>query len=56
MANRGIQLIIAIATLIVSVVLTRAPIMMAAEAPTKGAWADGPMKLIPTPMFETKKV
>jgi hypothetical protein len=36
-------------------VLTRAPFMMTSVAPSK-AWADGPLTLITTPQFQTKKV
>lgn len=55
MANRSTQFLLAVTTLLIGLLLTRAPLMMTAEAP-KGPWADGPMKLITTPQYETKKV
>ncbi|SPO02368.1 uncharacterized protein DNG_05041 [Cephalotrichum gorgonifer] len=54
MASRPIQIILALTTLLAGLLFTRAPLMMASEAP-KSPWADGPMKLIATPLYETKK-
>lgn len=55
MANRAVQFLLAVTTLLVGLLLTRAPLMMTAEAP-RAPWADGPMKLITTPQYETKRV
>lgn len=55
MANRAVQLLLAVTTLLVGLLLTRAPLMMTAEAP-RAPWADGPMRLITTPQYETKRV
>ena len=54
----GLQLpiLLAIPTILVALLLTRAPFMMTAPAPSEKPWADGPMKLIPTPLYQTNKV
>ncbi len=43
--------------ILVGLFVTRSPFMMASTAPSESKpWADGPMKLIPTPQYATKKV
>lgn len=57
MSGLRLTFILAIPALIVALLLTRSPSMMATTAPsTAKPWADGPMKLIPTPQFKTNKV
>jgi hypothetical protein len=36
--------------------LANSPYLNMSVAPTKQPWADGPMKLVTTPQYETKKV
>ena len=55
MANKRTNFILAIPFMVLGFILSGAPTLMSTYAPTK-AWADGPMKLITTPQFETKKV
>lgn len=55
MAGPRTTLLISVPILIFGLLLSRAPFMMTSTAPSK-PWADGPMKLITTPQFETKKV
>lgn len=45
----------AIQALLIGFFLRQSPYMMASQAPTK-PWADGPMNLITTPTYATKKV
>jgi len=45
---------LAVQTLLYAIFVSRSPYTMVTTAPTK-AWADGPMRLIMTPQFETKK-
>lgn len=47
--------IITFITLLTALLLSRSPYLMTSTAPTK-PWADGPMKLVVTPQFQTKKV
>lgn len=49
-------LFLAIPTILVSLLLTRSPFLMS-TSPTTGTkpWADGPMKLITTPQYETNQ-
>lgn len=57
MPGLRLSFLLAIPTIIVGLLLTRSPFMMTSTAPSEGKpWADGPMKLIPTPQFQTKKV
>ncbi len=49
------RFILSIPFMVLGFLLTRSPFMMTSLAPTK-PWADGPMKLITTPQFLTKKV
>jgi len=45
-----------ITTILLGLLLQRSPLLMTTTAPTtKAAWADGPMKLIATPEYTTKK-
>lgn len=55
MASQRTRLLLAIPFMIIGFILSGAPALMSTYAPTK-AWADGPMKLVTTPQFETKKV
>jgi hypothetical protein len=55
MASQRTILILAIPFMIIGFLLSGAPTLMSTYPPTK-AWADGPMKLVATPQFETKKV
>jgi hypothetical protein len=49
------RFILSIPFMVIGFMLTRAPFMMTSVAPSK-PWADGPLKLVTTPQFETKKV
>jgi hypothetical protein len=49
------RFILSIPFMIIGFMLTRAPFMMTSITPSK-PWADGPLKLVATPQFETKKV
>lgn len=46
---------LAVQTLLYAIFVSRSPYTMVTTAPTK-TWADGPMRLITTPQFETKQV
>lgn len=46
---------LAVQTLLYAIFVSRSPYTMVTTAPTK-TWADGPMRLITTPRFETKQV
>ncbi|KAK4193217.1 hypothetical protein QBC35DRAFT_480938 [Podospora australis] len=54
MAGPRSTLLLSIPVLIIGFLLSRAPFMMTSTAPSK-PWADGPMKLVTTPQFQTKK-
>lgn len=49
------RLIITTLVTLFGFILTRAPFLMTSVAPSK-PWADGPLRLITTPQFQTKKV
>ena len=49
------RFILSIPFVILGFLLTRAPFTMTSVAPSQ-PWADGPLKLITTPQFQTKKV
>jgi hypothetical protein len=55
MAGFRFPLLLAIPTILIGLFLNRSPFMMTSSAPSK-PWADGPMKLIETPQYKTKKV
>jgi len=55
MDNLRPRFILSIPFMVLGFLLTRSPFMMTSVAPAK-PWADGPMKLITTPQFLTKKV
>jgi hypothetical protein len=55
MDSLRMRFILSIPFIVLGFVLTRAPFMMTSVAPSK-AWADGPLTLITTPQFQTKKV
>lgn len=55
MASQRTTLILSIPFLVIGFLLSRAPFMMTSVTPSK-PWADGPMKLVTTPQFQTKKV
>ncbi|RKU43491.1 hypothetical protein DL546_003705 [Coniochaeta pulveracea] len=51
-----LSILILIPTVLFAVLLSRAPFMMDSQAPsTSKQWADGPMKLVTTPQYQTKK-
>ncbi|KAF7560089.1 hypothetical protein G7046_g4069 [Stylonectria norvegica] len=54
MSRVRIVVFLAIQTLLAAYFLNRSPYTMSSTPPTK-AWADGPMKLVTTPQYETKK-
>ncbi|KAK4156158.1 hypothetical protein C8A00DRAFT_30970 [Chaetomidium leptoderma] len=54
MENLRTRFILAIPFMVLGFMLTRAPFMMTSVTPAK-AWADGPLKLVATPQFQTKK-
>jgi hypothetical protein len=56
MAAARLSFLLAIPTIFIGLFLTRSPFMMASNAPTDKPWANGPIKLITTPQYETKKV
>ncbi len=57
MASLRLPLLLLGLPVLVGLVLTRSPFMLAATAPSASQpWADGPMKLITTPQHETGKV
>ncbi|PKS08259.1 hypothetical protein jhhlp_005202 [Lomentospora prolificans] len=51
MFNRGVQLLVAALAVLLGVIFTRAPFMMASQPPSDKPWADGPMKLVQTPLY-----
>ena len=52
MPNRGgLQLLVVTIAVLLGVIFTRAPFMMASQAPSDKPWADGPMKLVQTPLY-----
>jgi hypothetical protein len=55
MDNLRTKFFLAIPFLVLGYMLSSAPFMMTSVAPTK-PWADGPLKLVATPQFQTKKV
>lgn len=55
MDNLRTRFILSIPFMVLGFLLTRSPFMMTSVAPAK-PWADGPMQLITTPQFLTKKV
>ncbi|KAK4200241.1 hypothetical protein QBC40DRAFT_226238 [Triangularia verruculosa] len=54
MASPRVTLFLSIPFMIIGFLLSRSPFMMTSVSPSK-PWADGPMKLITTPQFQTKK-
>ncbi|KAK2039832.1 hypothetical protein LZ31DRAFT_598546 [Colletotrichum somersetense] len=48
-------LLLVIPSILMSLLVSRAPFMMTTIPQTTKPWADGPMKLITTPQYETKK-
>jgi len=55
MAGSKTTILLSIPFMIIGFLLSRAPYNMVTLPPSK-YWADGPMKLITTPQFQTKKV
>lgn len=55
MASQRTTILLTIPFMVIGFIINGAPVLMSTYAPTK-AWADGPMKLVTTPQFETKKV
>ena len=55
MDNLRTKFLLAIPFLVLGYMLSSMPFMATSVAPTK-AWADGPLKLVVTPQFQTKKV
>lgn len=55
MSRIPIVIFFAIQAIIAALFLNRSPYVMTSTAPTK-QWADGPMKLVITPQYQTKKV
>ena len=49
------RFILSIPFIVLGFLLTNAPFMMTSVTPSR-PWADGPMKLVTTPQFLTKKV
>ncbi|PHH87459.1 hypothetical protein CDD83_8851 [Cordyceps sp. RAO-2017] len=47
--------VVPVLLLSVGLLLRRAPLLLDCRAPAAGAWADGPMRLVPTPQFQTGK-
>lgn len=59
MANQGLlsRPLLLVIPILIGLFLTRSPYMMATVAPSASKpWADGPIKLVATPQYETKKV
>ncbi|KAK4098601.1 hypothetical protein N658DRAFT_217898 [Parathielavia hyrcaniae] len=48
------RLLLSMPFVVIGLILTRAPFMMTSVAPSN-PWADGPLKLVTTPQFETEK-
>lgn len=55
MSSPKTTFILSIPFIIIGFLLSRAPFMMTSLPPSR-PWADGPMKLVTTPQFQTKKV
>ncbi|KAK8136785.1 hypothetical protein PG984_004725 [Apiospora sp. TS-2023a] len=58
MANQGLlsRPLLLVIPILIGLFLTRSPYMMATVAPSASKpWADGPIKLVATPQYETKK-
>jgi hypothetical protein len=55
MDNLRTKFVLSIPFLVLGFMLSSAPFMMTSVAPTE-PWADGPLKLVATPQFQTKKV
>lgn len=55
MASPKTTILLSLPFMIIGFLLSRAPYNMVTLPPNK-VWADGPMKLITTPQFQTKKV
>lgn len=55
MSRIRIALFFALQAIVAALFLNRSPYVMTSTAPTK-QWADGPMKLVVTPQYQTKKV